>query len=370
MVPFAIRTLLHDKIRLVIAVGGVAFAVMLILVLRGIMDGTIAKTTVYIDKAGADIFVSQAGVENMALATSVLPSELESAVQQVPGVADAKGIVSVPVVLDLGGTQVAVRLIGYDVDSGLGGPWRLASGSAKLGANDIVMDSGLAGEHGLKIGDSVEIGPSSFRIIGLSQATNSLTGSLVFMSRDSASNLVLGSSGIVNFVLVKVVPGSSPAGVAAAIQAAVSDVTVQTRGQLSHNERNLLSSLFITPVNVMATIGFLVGMMVVGLTVYTAATERLRDFGVLKAIGASNSYLYGVVIRQALSIGLLGFVVGVIGQAIAKPIIETTTPSLGIRLNPIFAGEVLALALVMSLVSAFIPVYRVAALDPRRIFQA
>ncbi len=53
MVHLALRTLLYDRVRFLIAVGGVAFAILLMLVLRGILDGTVAKSTAYVDHAGA-----------------------------------------------------------------------------------------------------------------------------------------------------------------------------------------------------------------------------------------------------------------------------------------------------------------------------
>lgn len=370
MVPFATRTLLHDKVRLVIAVGGVSFAILLILILRGIMDGTVAKATTYVDNVGADVFVSQEGVDHLALSTSVIPGGIEEQVRGVPGVAEARGIISVPTVIRLDSSEVAVRLVGFDTESGFGGPWRMAGGTTKLDADGIVIDQGLARSHGIGLGDTIDLGGQRFVVQGLSKETIALAGNLLFVPRPRAAELVFGGANTVTHVLVRAAPGVDTATLAADVAAAVADVTVLTKKQLSRNERDLLSGLFVTPVNVMATIGFLVGLMVVGLTVYTAAAERLRDFGVLKAIGAPNRYLYATVIRQALMIGITGYVLGLAGQAIAKPIIERSVPSLGIELDPIFAAQVLGLGLLMSLVSALIPVYRVSALDPKQVFQA
>ena len=56
-VPFARRSLVHDRVRLAISVGARAFAVLLVLLLRAIMDGTVRKSTSYIDNVGADVFV-------------------------------------------------------------------------------------------------------------------------------------------------------------------------------------------------------------------------------------------------------------------------------------------------------------------------
>jgi putative ABC transport system permease protein len=145
---------------------------------------------------------------------------------------------------------------------------------------------------------------------------------------------------------------------------------VLTRDELSSNERGLLGSLFVTPVNVMATIGLLVGIMVVGLTVYTLAAERLRDFGVLKAIGASNTFLYAVIIRQALTIGSVGFLLGLSAGFVVKPVVEYFVPDLGIQYRPLFVAAVAGVSILISLLAAILPVYRITGVDPKQVFQA
>ncbi|MGE3780896.1 MAG: hypothetical protein AB7F89_27155, partial [Pirellulaceae bacterium] len=68
-----LRLILYDTVRLAISIGGLGFAVMLVLVLRGIMDGTVAKSTAYIDHSGADLFIAREGVSHMSLASSTIP---------------------------------------------------------------------------------------------------------------------------------------------------------------------------------------------------------------------------------------------------------------------------------------------------------
>jgi putative ABC transport system permease protein len=367
MVPFALRSLLFDKVRLIIALVGIAFAILLILVLRGIMDGTIAEATTYIDHSGSDIFVAQEGVEHLGLSISVIPMDSGQAAAGVEGVAETATIITVPTVVRFDGSEAAVRLVGIDPDSDLGGPWSIESGSRRPGPNAVIVDAGLAHSHDLHIGDRVPIAGHELVVEGLSSQTSTIAGSLIFMLRETAQE-VLNLQDVASYVLVRVEAGSDTGEVVARLKEALPETTVLTRGQLSHNERSLLSGLFVRPVNVMSTIGFLVGLMVVGLTTYTATAERLRDFGVLKAIGASNSYLYLIVIRQALLFGSGGYALGALGSVIASYAIERFEPTLGVDLDVGFAAEVLALALVLSLISSLVPVFRISSLDPREVF--
>lgn len=370
MVPFALRSLLHDRIRLAISVGGVAFSILLILILRGILDGTVARTTVYIDRVGADLFITQRGIEHMSLvgSASAIPRQAEARAQQVPGVAVATGIYRFPTVVMVGEHEVAANLVGFDTSSPVGGPWQMAGGTARLSAGGAIIDRVLARSEGLDLGDTITVAGYPLRVEGLSSDTNVLGGHLIFIRREDAA-AVLMAPDVLSFVLVKLEAGADPAAVAAALRAALPEQSVLTRADLAANDRDLLSGLFITPVNVMATIGLIVGLLVIGLTTYSAAAERTRDFGVLKAIGARNRYLYGVIIRQALATGLTGFAAGVGLSLAAGPLIEAIAPDLGIRLQPVYALQTLGFALALSLASAVVPVLRLAHVDPKQVFK-
>jgi putative ABC transport system permease protein len=119
----------------------------------------------------------------------------------------------------------------------------------------------------------------------------------------------------------------------------------------------------------MSTIGFLVGLAIIGLTMYTTTADRLRDFGVLKAIGAPAAYLLRTVITQALVLGTGGFVAGLIASIIAGPLIVRLVPDIGVKINAVPALWTLGAVLVMSLLGAVIPVARIAQVDPLVVFR-
>ena len=74
-------------------------------------------------------------------------------------------------------------------------------------------------------------------------------------------------------------------------------------------------------------IGFLVGGAVIALTTYTATIEKARDFGVLKAIGASDRFLYRIVVEQSVIVGVAGAAIGVAASALAASLIRPACPS-------------------------------------------
>jgi len=367
-VPFARRSLVNDRVRLAISVGALAFAVLLVLLLRAIMDGTVRKSTSYIDNVGADVFVAMPGVTNMTLAVSTLPEEAVGQLAAQPGVAQAGGIVRLNAVVGAGDETRPGILIGYDPEQRLGGPWHITAGAGVEGPGDAVLDTVLADELGVELGDTIFVAGGEFEVAGLSTGTASIAGKAVFVQLHRAQEL-LQLTGIVSFVLLRLDPGVGAPAFASSLAATQQELEVMSRETLSGNDRTLLSRLFIQPVNVMSTVGFLVGLAIVGLTMYTTTSERLHDFGVLKAIGAPNGFLFRTVIVQALYLGSVGFAVGLAAVVGSGPLIVRAVPDIGVHISMSSAITVLASVLGMSLAGAIAPVVRILGVDPLVVFK-
>jgi putative ABC transport system permease protein len=368
-VPLARRTLLRDWLRLAISLGGIGFAILLVLLLDGIRVGTVAKSTTYVDHVGADVFVARQGVANMALAASAVPEGAVAQVAAISGVEEAAGIMRIPIIVSAGDNRRPATLVGYDLSHPLGGPWKLDKGRAVQNDREVVLDAALAGELGRKIGDSVNVAGEQFTIVGLSGQTANIAGKLIFLSRPAVQRL-LGIGSIVSFVLVKVERGQSDRHVADTINEQLPEVTATPKQELSNNDRALLSSLFVAPINVMSTVGLLVGLAIIGLAMYTTTAERMRDFGVLKAIGAQQLFLLRTVITQATILGLAGFGVGLFVSMLAGPVIVRIVPDIGVTIRPMFALQTLGAVVGMSLVGAVLPVVRITRVDPLVVFRS
>ena len=137
-VPVGRRFLFADRRRATLTVLGVAASLLLVLVLGGIFAGAVDRVTYYIRTSPADVFVSQAGVRTMHMSASTLPADAPDRVAQVPGVAwaapiaFASGSVAGPQ-----GRQLTY-LIGYDTQTGRGGPSALTAGRLP-GASEAII---------------------------------------------------------------------------------------------------------------------------------------------------------------------------------------------------------------------------------------
>ncbi len=389
MLQLAQRNLFQSKARLLISVGGVGLALMLMLALDAIFSGSEQQLTAYIDNAGADVFVAQSGVYNLHMSASWLPASVVTQVQAVAGVQAVSPIMYLTEMIEVRGERNAAYIIGLPPNATLGKPWRIATGVALPPKGGTVIDQGLAKKYGLNLGDTVKVLGLELKIVGLSEGTSSITNSIAFiaMSDFAQARSVLasttsgagmtgmsgsgsgGAAKLVSFVLVQVVPGQSPAAVASRIEAQVSGVTAQSKTAFAAGESKLVRDMAGDVLAIMNTIGFAVGLAVLALTVYIATFARRAEYGALKALGAGNGYLYGVVLTQALISVAMGLGLG-LGFTL---LLAFLLPLFSSNMALVVSGQSLLTttltALVIAILAAILPVIQIAGLDPATVIR-
>src|SRR5215470_3043136 len=150
------------------------------------------------------------------------------------------------------------------------------------------------------------------RITGIVEASAPFTSFPVFYTRYSqALNFVGRQRKLLSFVLVKKAPGVSAAELTQRIQTAtgIKAVTSEQFGWMSMWYYIRHTGI---PVNFGLTVGIalIVGTVVAGQTFYLFTLENLKQFGALKAMGASNLRLVGMILLQAVVVGAIGYAIG------------------------------------------------------------
>jgi putative ABC transport system permease protein len=360
------RNLTQEKTRFALSVGGVALAIMLVLILDGVLAGMYRQITAYLDHSEGSVVVAQEDVVNLFGATSLLPADTEERVAGVRGVKEVVPILSRFVILDLHGRKQPAYLIGYDEELG-GGPWEIVEGRQPRNDKEMVFDRVLAERHGLGMGDLVEVMDRDFRIVGLSGGTASWMTSFIFLPKTAVEDL-LRAPGATSFLFVTVDERLSSEAVRDRI-ARLSDLGVLLKSDVSANDTRLFARFFSGPVRLMTGIAFLVGTLVVGLVIYTATVERQREYGVLKALGASNRLIYQVILAQAVLAALLGTALGMGLARAAGALIMAVRPQFLVVLRGEMSGRAVVIGLGMALVAALIPARVVAQLAPAEVFR-
>lgn len=360
------RNLFQDKTRLALSIGGVALAVMLILLLNGFLAGMNRQITSYLTFSPGSIVVAQKGVSNLLGATSLLPQNAMNEVEGKNGVADVVPILSQFVILDFHGKRQPAYLIGYEPERG-GGPWKMATGREPQTDSELVLDRVLAKRHNLQIGDSFQVMGKDFKIVGLSAGTSSWMTSFFFIRKSAVENL-LRIPQATSFLLVTPVDGASQEDLKQRL-GSIPGVNVLTKIEMGNNDLNLFAKVFSAPIKLMVAIAFLVGTLVIGLVIYTATVERQREYGVLKAIGAANWVLYRVVTVQALIAAFVGAMAGTLLAYAFGQWIMTIWPQFLVAFDPRDIGIALLSGLGMALLSALFPAWVISGLAPAEVFR-
>jgi putative ABC transport system permease protein len=367
MIYLAFHNLFQQKFRLALSIGGVALAMMLIVFLNGFQAGVFQQVTAYLDHTPADLVVAEEDITKMLGASSLLPASAEDLAQGVPGIARIIPIISRFVPLDIHNKKVVTYLVGYDPKTG-GGPWMLKAGRLPSDDDEVVLDGVMAKTHGLGLGDTLEILDEEFTVVGLSDGTTSWMASFIFLEKRGAERIFL-TPGLTSFLLLDLDPGADPIAVEARLRRRLRKVEILPVAVVKQNDINLMVKVFAVPLQMMTTIAFAVGTAILGMIIYTATVERRREYGVLKAVGAKNCHLYGLVFQQSLVTALFGLILGIGLAWVAAQGVMNTFPKFLVVLQPSFILATGVVGLLMGLLAALLPAYYVGSLDPARVFR-
>ncbi len=366
MFRLAVANLTQNRTRLFLATSGAGVALALVLVFQAVFTGASARLTAYIDRTGADVWVSQEGVRTLHMSTSVLPSSVVEAVRSVPGVADAVPVRYATDSVAVGQAEFITYVFAVPERASVGGPWRIVAGTGALQPGEIVIDRSIAGTAGARLGDRVRILGRDFQVVGLIDGTSSLVSSVSFVRVEDFVR-ARGSGDAISYVLVRAQAGTPAQALAEAIRLHVTGVTVQTRSEFAAEERQLVADMSTDIITIMNTAGYLTGLAVVMLNVYIATVARRREYGVLKALGMRNGRLYQIIVIQALittGLGLAGALLLTLSLALLLPWMD------GLLVLSLDRGATVRVALtaaVLAVVASLAPARLIARVDPASV---
>ncbi len=374
MLYVALRILLYDKLRSLITLIGIVFAVGLIFAQIGIYLGLMETSSVIIDHTEGDIWITSKNSKNFDF-SQPFPEYIHDQVRSTPGIAAAEKLIVAWGLIrqEQGGTE-QVEIIGFNPDSGIGGPWRMREGNiqAVKNGNFIIVDESANKRLGeIKVGDYRDILYRRLQVVGISEGVKSFTTApFVFTSYKLAQSLVayIGPDNTV-FVVAKVTPGFTVQEVVADLKEKLAGVDVYSSRDFSRKTRLYWTietgvgfSFLLTIV-----ISFLVGMLIVGQTIYNSTMEHIKEFGTLKALGAENHEIYKIIFSQALINALAGYLISLALTLVSVKFYETVgtvmVVNTGLNLG------VLALTLVMCLSAAAVSIRKIKHIDPAILFR-
>jgi putative ABC transport system permease protein len=356
MVPLARRNLLAEKWRFAMSVTGVALAVLLVLIVVSLYRGWSDVGRLY-EQLPGQVWLSQPATSDPFHSTSFLPLSKLALAASVPGVHAVVPVYVRHISFDHAGTSLDVFAMALGV----------SHGAYALMPGTIDIDRVLAVQADVGTGDRLEILGRSLRVVRIHSGGNSIFQTAFLNASDARA--LFGIAGLVSFLLVDVRPGVDPATIAERLEVALPGVETHTSEQFARSFANRVNSGFLAVVGVLVGIGFVVGGAVIGLTTYTATVEKAKEFGVLKAIGASGGFLYSIVLRQSLMVGVAGASLGIALSEAAATLIKRDVPEFITVLTLRDSLAVFGLALVTAVAASYVPVRRIDRIDPAEVFR-
>ena len=362
-VPIGRRNLFAERRRAVLAIAGVAVTFLMVILLDGIVNGATRELTRYIDTSPAEVFVAQRGVTNMHMASSSIPLSEVKTIRAVPGVTWADPILYAPDALATPAGRELTYVIGY-VPGERGGPVSLVTGRDP-GPGEAVIDRRAASNLGLGVGDSVRALGRAWRISGLTSGLTNLANTVVFIRFDEFARAT-DLRGTASYILVG---GRIPPDILARRIAHATGLSALPRAAFSAQELALARDMTAQLLQIMTLAAFLIALAVIGLALYTSTLSRLKEVGVMKALGARPRRLVGVVLSEAL--WTVGAAVGIaIALALGLAwVLARATGNISVTLQSASVVRVAVGGAVLGALGAVAPLIKVWRVDPASVFR-
>ncbi len=351
------------KLRLVLASLAVAVGVMTVVTFSIVNHSVRASALAIMQTGRADFTIAQKGVSDL-LDSNVDDPTLRR-ISSDPQIGAATGILigttkldaKNPLFLEIGIKPDELANFGVTVVSG--------QAFAPDVADQLMLGWRAASNLGKHVGDSIKIDQTTYHVVGIYSTGQALgdTGAMLPLIPFQAAQR---QPNELTLVFVQVRPGTDIPGLRSRIEADYPQlVTVRTATDFGRADRSM--SLINAIDRGSGILAILVGAIIVMTTMTMTFIERTREFGVLAAIGWSRLRIMGMVIAEALCIGLLGAAGGVVLSFAATQIIGQLPSLVGI-LHPDYTASAFWRALytagAMSLLGGAYPAARAARLSP------
>lgn len=319
----AYRDIRHNLFRFVLTCVGLGLLLGVVLAMIGIYRGLVVDALTIARSPAVDLWVVEAETRGPFAEASRIPGDTREAIARMAGVAAAGSLTYQTVEAEHAGSKLRLYVIGYE-PTRPGGPPAIHEGRHIARSHyEIVADV----ESRLPLGARLRLGRNDFTVVGLTRHQIASGGDpTVFMTLLDAQKLQFdlappaarvqlarGASGAsrdtVNAVVARLILGTSPDTVAETIrrwkhlaaitQEAQENILTQSLVDRARRQIGLFTSLLLV-----------VSAVIIALIIYTMTMEKLKQIATLKLIGAPDRTIIGMIVQQALTLGIAGFTIG------------------------------------------------------------
>ena len=347
-------------VRTAVGVLAVTLEVVLILLLVGVTNGAVEETGGRVKGVGAEIiFMDKTSSYILAMNKAILPiKELGGAIAAVPGV---KAVAPVVTDTDSGGFTVVYGIdpATFDVASG---KFTFLNGKMFSAPHEAIIDDWQASKDHLKVNDIKDVLGQKFTITGI---VKNGKGARIFVPITTLQDNQKRPD-LATMFYVKLSDKSDTKAAITRIEKALEpeeykivDVDEFVSLMFEANA-SLINGVF----NVVVFLGVSIGVLVIFLSMYTSVTERTREIGILRSMGASKGFIVALVLQESLVLCVIGAVVGVGASFTLAVVLKMFMPTLVILISQQWVLQATAFALLSGIIGSLYPAYKAASQDP------
>jgi putative ABC transport system permease protein len=351
MINLAARDIVHSAGKFVLTGVGLGLLIGVTLTMAGVYRGMVDDARALLGNSGADLWVVQQDTQGPYAESSSVRDDVVRAVRGLPGVERAANVTYFTMPVRGPRSEVRAMVVGFEPGQPGEPPYLVAGRHVARSHYEAVVDR----RTGFALGDRLRIRRHDYTVVGLTQRMVSSSGDpMVFIPlkdaqeaqflKDNdaivnerartAANPALNRPGVpglldavqaaqannrnVNAIVVQVAAQAAPAEVAAPIKR-WKHLEAWTRDEM---EEILVAKLIATSarqIGMFLVILALVSAAIVAFIIYTMTIGKIREIAVLKLIGTRNRTIAGMVLQQAMGLGLIGFVVGKVAATVWAP---------------------------------------------------
>lgn len=357
---FVWANVVHRPMRTAVSVLAISLEVVMILMVVGVTRGMVVDSANRQKGLGADIYVQPSSAPAMFTTASVVMEMSDR-----DKIASLPGIKAIAPVLYLLNTRNGFGLIyGTDLHSfnAVNGGFEFLSGApfSSPAAEEMIIDDLFAASNRLKVGDTFLLKDRPFKICGVVRHGK---GARCYVPLSTLQAMEV-KEGKISLILVKVESPGQVDSVMAGIKNALPGYSaISAREMFSMVMNNKIPALDVF-INVVVTVSVIIGAFAIFLSMYTTISERTRDIGILKSLGASKRYIVDVILRESITLCLMGLIVGVFITVIGRVVIHAQFPTQQVIFSIPWVFRAGILVMVSGILGALYPAIRAAKKDP------
>ncbi|PYS19345.1 MAG: ABC transporter permease [Acidobacteria bacterium] len=345
-------------VRTTVSLLAVALEVVLILVVVGLTSGISDETGRRTEGVGADILLQPPNSSLfLALSNTTMPIVLRERLRELPGI---KAITPVQTLVNSSAGLEIIYGIEPDTFDAVSNGFIWHKGRLFNAPDDVVVDDIYAKAKGVTVGDTVELVNHKFKVCGVVEHGK---GARLFISLKTAQEMT-GQTGKASLFFIKLTDPDR-------VETAIAEIKRLLEGYgvipLREYARLMMSNsmpaldAFISSV---VFIALCIGVLVIFLSMYTTITERTREIGILRSLGASKTFIVTLIFEESAAVCSAGALIGIGSSFLIARIIMAVFPTLTILITPDWITRAVIFALLSGIIGSLYPSLKAAKQDP------